>query len=202
VTLAPRVVVVTRRTEYEELLLRHGTRSQAAFFLESRGRDLAEVDRRHCAQQAAAAAATAAIPLTWRRGRVERSDLDRFLFAPDDIVLVVGQDGLVANVAKYLDGQPVLGVDPEPRRNVGVLVRHSADSVPSLLQQAVAPDVPDGLTMVELTSDDGQSLTALNEVYIGHARHQPWLSSRSRTRSSPSATASKATRYSFGGARQ
>ena len=36
-----------------------------------------------------------------------------------------GQDGLVANVAKYLDGQPVIGVDPEPGRNAGVLVRHA-----------------------------------------------------------------------------
>ncbi|HEX2772048.1 MAG TPA: hypothetical protein VHN18_06410, partial [Micromonosporaceae bacterium] len=130
------------------------------------------VDRRHRAQHEAIAAATAAIPLEWRRGVVERADLDRFLFAPDDVILVVGQDGLVANVAKYLDGQPVLGVDPEPGRNVGILVRHRADRVAKLLKRAVAADNPDGLTMVELTSDDGQSLTALNEIYIGHARHQ------------------------------
>jgi NAD kinase len=172
VTLAPRVVIVTRRTEYDELLLRHGTRNQAAFFLESRGRDLSEVDRRHRAQHEAVAAATAGIPLDWRRGAVERADLDRFLFAPDDVILVVGQDGLVANVAKYLEGQPVLGINPEPDRNVGVLVRHRADRVPKLLRRAVARDDPHGLTMVELTSDDGQSLTALNEIYVGHARHQ------------------------------
>lgn len=41
-----------------------------------------------------------------------RGDLDRFLFEPDDIVLALGQDGLVANVAKYLDGQPVIGSNP------------------------------------------------------------------------------------------
>lgn len=29
--------------------------------------------------------------------------------APDDRIVVVGQDGLVANVANYLDGQPVIG---------------------------------------------------------------------------------------------
>ena len=29
-------------------------------------------------------------------------------------MVVVGQDGLVANVAKYLDGQPVIGVDTAP----------------------------------------------------------------------------------------
>ena len=66
----------------------------------------------------------AAVPLTWRQARVERADLDRFLFAPEDVVVVVGQDGLVANVAKYLSGQPVVGIDADPGRNPGVLVRH------------------------------------------------------------------------------
>ena len=64
------------------------------------------------------------MPLTWRQARVERGDLDRFLFAPEDVVVVVGQDGLVANAAKYLAGQPVVGIDTDPGRNPGVLVRH------------------------------------------------------------------------------
>ena len=68
----------------------------------------------------------AAIPADWRRAQVERDDLARFLFGPEDIVVAVGQDGLVANVAKYLDGQPVIGVNPEPGRNPGVLVPHRA----------------------------------------------------------------------------
>ena len=129
--LAPRVVVVHRRTELEELLARHGTRGQAAFFLQTRGRDLAELDEHDRALREALATVTGAIPLDWRRGTVERADLDRFLFEPDDLVVVVGQDGLVANVAKYLEGQPVIGIDPEPGRNVGVLVRHRAEPPPT-----------------------------------------------------------------------
>ena len=46
-------------------------------------------------------------------------------FGPEDVIIAVGQDGLVANVAKYLDGQPVVGVNPDPQRNPGVLVRHA-----------------------------------------------------------------------------
>ena len=127
-SLAPRIVVVHRRTELDELLARHGTRGQAQFFLGSRGRSLEEVDARHAAVRAALATATAAIPIDWRRADVERADLDRFLFTQDDVVAVVGQDGLVANVAKYLDGQPVIGVDPEPGRNAGVLVSHAPEA--------------------------------------------------------------------------
>ncbi|MEU5259092.1 hypothetical protein [Amycolatopsis sp. NPDC021455] len=165
-SLAPRVVLVHRRTELDELLARHGTRGQAEFFLRTRGRDLAEVTEADAAVRAALATASAAIPLDWRRGEVERADLDRFLFTPEDVVVVVGQDGLVANVAKYLDGQPVIGVAPaEP----GVLVRHPVEAVADLLR---ATDDVEHRTMAELTADDGQRLLALNEIYLGHAGHQ------------------------------
>ena len=168
-SLAPRVVVVSRATELSELVARHGTPAAAAFFLRTRGRDVDEVRARDDAQAQALATATAGIPLDWRRGSVERADLPRFLFAPDDVVLVVGQDGLVANVAKYLDGQTVLGVDPDPGRNPGVLVRHRPEDVAALLRDR-PPPTP--LTMVEAVTDDGQSLRALNELYLGSPTHQ------------------------------
>lgn len=181
--LRRRAVVVHRRTELDDLLDRHGTRGQAEFFLRSRGRSLAEVQARHDAHTTARAAVAAAVPDGWARADVERADLSRFLLAPEDVVLVVGQDGLVANVAKYLLGQPVLGVDPEPGVNAGVLVRHSVRAATSLLRglgadvAAGAPDpaavLPvDALTMVRADLDDGQHLTALNEVFVGHPSHQ------------------------------
>jgi len=173
VSLPPRVVLVHRRTELEELLDRHGTRGQAEFFLRSRGRTLAEVQARHDAARAARQAVTRAVPTEWRQGAVERADLDRFLFDAADVVVVVGQDGLVANVAKYLDGQPVLGIDPEPGHNPGVLVNHTADQAPALLPAVVAGRCPvTARTMVTARCDDGQQLTALNEIYLGHPGHQ------------------------------
>ena len=168
-TLTSRVVLVHRRTEYDELIRRHGTRGQAAFFLSTRGRDLAELEERHRRTGAALARVTDAIPVDWRRGTVEREDISRFLFAPEDIIVVVGQDGLVANVAKYLDGQPVVGIDPEPGRNAGALVRHAAQDAVELLHETGSVEER---TMVEATVDDGQRLLALNEVYVGHATHQ------------------------------
>jgi len=172
-TLAPRIVLVHRRTELDELLARHGTRGQAAFFLASRGRSLEEVEARDAALRRALATVTTAIPLDWRRAEVERSDLDRFLFAPDDIVTVVGQDGLVANVAKYLDGQPVIGVDPERGRNPGVLVPHAPAAFEAVLHAVAAGAAAyDPRAMVEARLDDGQTLVAVNEVFVGHPSHQ------------------------------
>ena len=172
-SLAPRAVLVHRTTEYEELVARHGTHGQAAFFLSSRGRDIEEVAERHRRTRRALAEVTAAIPLTWRQSRVERADLDRFLFAPEDVVIVVGQDGLVANAAKYLAGQPVVGIDTDPGRNPGVLVRHRPRDAAALLAgvQAARTGVTE-LTMVEAVADDTQRLLALNEIYLGAAGHQ------------------------------
>jgi hypothetical protein len=172
-SLAPRIVVVHRRTELDELIARHGTRGQAGFFLGSRGRSLAEVDERAAAVREALATVTVAIPIDWRRADVERADLDRFLFTRDDVVAVVGQDGLVANVAKYLDGQPVIGVNPEPDRNPGVLVPHAPEEFKSVLGSVASGiAVYETRTMVEASLDDGQVLIALNEVFVGHPSHQ------------------------------
>ncbi|MER5495686.1 MULTISPECIES: hypothetical protein [unclassified Streptomyces] len=172
-SLAPRAVLVHRTTEYEELLARHGTHGQAAFFLSSRGRSIDEVARRHQRTQQALADVAAAVPLQWRHSRVERADLDRFLFGPEDVVVVVGQDGLVANAAKYLSGQPVVGIDTDPGRNPGVLVRHRPSDAAALLRAAAAPGgAADELTMVEAVADDTQRLVALNEIYLGPPGHQ------------------------------
>ncbi|WP_053702720.1 inorganic polyphosphate kinase [Streptomyces sp. WM6368] len=172
-SLAPRAVIVHRRTEYEELLARHGTHGQAAFFLSSRGRSIDEVVRRHERTRQALREVAAAVPLTWRNSRVERADLDRFLFAPEDVVVVVGQDGLVANTAKYLRGQPVVGIDTDPGRNPGVLVRHRCADAAALLRAATAAGGrAEELTMVEAVADDTQRLLALNEIYLGSPGHQ------------------------------
>ncbi|NED14992.1 NAD(+)/NADH kinase [Streptomyces sp. SID9124] len=172
-SLAPRAVLVHRTTEYEELLARHGTHGQAAFVLGARGRSIEEVARRHERTRQALAEVAAAVPLQWRHCRVERADLDRFLFAPEDVVVVVGQDGLVANAAKYLSGQPVVGIDTDPGRNPGVLVRHRPADAGALMRAAVAPGGrADALTMVEAVADDTQRLLALNEIYLGPPGHQ------------------------------
>jgi hypothetical protein len=170
-SLVPRVVVVSRATELTELVARHGTRQQAGFFLAGRGRSLDELVTRHEAQETALATVSAAIPLEWRRTTVERADLARFVFGPEDVVVAVGQDGLVANVAKYLSGQPVVGINPDPARNPGVLVQHPPQAAARLLPQAMTAPA-ERRTMVRAAADDGQTLLALNEVYAGHVSHQ------------------------------
>jgi NAD kinase len=169
----PRCVIVRRPTEYDELLARHGTREQLRFFLQERGRTLEELVERHERITIALRELHGAIPADWRRAAVTRSELDRVLFAHDDVVVVLGQDGLVANVAKYLTGQPVIGLNPEPERWPGVLVPHAPAAAADLLHDVAAGRAAlEERTMVEARVDDGQRLLALNEVFLGHASHQ------------------------------
>jgi len=172
-TITPRAVFVTRESDYRQLIARHATREQARFFLRSRGQAIEALEARDRQLAATLQAARAAVPDDWRQALVARADLDRFLFGPEDVVVPVGQDGLVANVAKYLTGQPVLGVNPAPDLYDGVLVRVPLARLPDLLRASVSgAALVERRTMVEARLDTGEALLALNEVFVGHRSHQ------------------------------
>jgi len=171
--ITPRAVFVTRETDYELLVAHHATRDQARFFLETRGQRIEEVEARHHRFHAVLASARGSVPAEWRQALVKRADLDRFLFAPDDVVVPVGQDGLVANVAKYLDGQPVIGVNPAPDLYDGVLVRIAVERLTKLFPASLTGAAGiERRTMVQAMLDGGETLTALNEIFVGHRSHQ------------------------------
>lgn len=172
-SVTPRIVVVHRDTEQQEITRQAGTWGHAKFQQKSRGVSLQAVEQRSVAVDRALQLVSTAIPSGWRRGSVERGDLDRYLFEPEDVVVVVGPDGLVANAAKYLDGQPVIGVNPDPSAIAGVLVRHPPEQCAALI--AAVADGRAGIerrTMVSASAGDGLELTALNEIYLGHPGHQ------------------------------
>jgi NAD kinase len=171
--LAPRVIVVRRETELDRILAVHASAASARFVLERKGISLDAVRAAHAEFLEVLREVRAAIPADWRQATIFRSDVERFVFGPEDIVVAVGQDGLVANVSKYLDGQPVIGVDPAPGVNSGALVRFRADDVGRLLQAAARRELQvEQRTMAEARLDDGVTLVALNEVFVGHRSHQ------------------------------
>jgi NAD kinase len=171
--LQPRVVIVTRPTDYQELLARHATRGQAEFFLRTRGQTIDTVIERHQKFERACARVKGSIPDAWRRVEVSRADLSRFMFADGDIVVAVGQDGLIANLAKYAIGRPVIGVNPEPPVIEGNLVQHSVETASTCLKSAASGDYDlERRVMVEATLEQGQTLLALNEIFVGHRSHQ------------------------------
>ena len=113
-----KVVLVTRKTRLEDLLICFHTLAQAKFYIEHLGADFGDYLNEH-EQYVAAMRVTLETLEGWGRyQRIDRSFLPNFLFAPDDIVVALGQDGLVANIIKYLDGQPLKGPHGAPVRAV------------------------------------------------------------------------------------
>lgn len=171
----PRLVIVTRPTPLEMLIRRFGTVDQARFYVESRGRSFDRPQRAHELQQRALDLVIRAIPSEQRRVQLSREEFDRFLFNPDDVILAVGQDGLVPNIAKYLHGQMLIGFNPDAKTWPGVLCRHDPADAAKLIEWVNKRH--EGYTiearaMVLATREDGQMLPALNELFVGHQSHQ------------------------------
>lgn len=170
-----RIVVVTRKTPLEQMLRKHGTRDQAKFYLETRQQDITYFEEIHAKFHDALGKVMDTLPSDVRRARVEREDLSQFLFAPEDVVVIVGQDGLVPNVAKYLHSQLVMGINPDPETYDGVLCRLNALQFSSALSWLDEPSdefLTETRVMALATRENGQSLRALNEIFVGHRTHQ------------------------------
>jgi hypothetical protein len=171
--LAPRVILVRRETDLDRIRATYTSTAAASFVLTRKGLtlDAAQIAHQHFAE--ALRQIRAAIPPDWRQATILRSDVERFVFGPEDIILAVGQDGLVANVAKYLTGQTVIGINPDRDYNVGVLARFGVADAAQALQEAARGTLPlEQRVMAEAILDSGERLLALNEIFIGHASHQ------------------------------
>lgn len=171
-----KLVLVTRRTRLEDLIAKYHTLAQAKFYVEHLGADFSDYEREHEAYMLARAQATQALELWPRRQVIDRGFLTNFLFARGDIVLALGQDGVVANTMKYLDGQPLIGVNPDPRRYDGVLLPFRAADLPALLPEVAADRRPvRTVTMAKAALSDGQALYAVNDLFIGPKSHTSLL---------------------------
>jgi NAD kinase len=167
-----KVILVTRKTRYEELVVRHHTAQRAKFYVEHLGADFAEYQREHDAYREALGIVTRALEEHGRYQVLERLYLPNFLFAPDDVVLALGQDGLVANTMKYLSGHPLVGLNPDPSRYDGVLLPFTAKDLPTLLPDVLANARRfKEVTMARATLTDRQVLYAVNDLFIGPKSH-------------------------------
>jgi len=95
-----------------------------------------------------------------------------FVFAPDDTVVTLGQDGLVANTLKYLDGQPVVGVNPDPERWDGRLLPFRVSDLPKVMSEVMLRKRPmRSVTMAKAALNNGQTLYGVNDLFIGPKTH-------------------------------
>lgn len=167
-----RIVVVTKETALEALLVRFGTPGQARFWLEHAGEDFGAVVREHEAYHAALTTVRRQLPEALRVQVLGRELLPQYRFAPTDLVVVLGPDGLVVNTAKYLSGQAIVGVNPDPDRIEGVLLPTRVDGVAATVALTTRGRASvQAITMAEARLSDGQRLLAVNDFFVGARTH-------------------------------
>src|SRR5271165_1028412 len=168
-----KIVIVTRKTRLEELVERFNTRKQAKFYIEHMGLDFTEYEREHEVYVEAVARLRQELARFDRKLQwIDWTFLPNFVSAPEDAVVTVGRDGLVVNTAKYLDGQPIVAVNPDPGRIDGILVPFSAETAAAGVGRVLERKARcHAITMAEARLNDGQRLVAVNDFYIGQRTH-------------------------------
>lgn len=167
-----KIVLVVRKTPLDDLIARFNTEAQAQFYIEHLGGDFAAYQQEHQIYKQAIRQAERTLCEYGRLQILDRSFVPNFIFGPQDTVVVLGQDGLVANVLKYLDGQPLIGVNPDPQRWEGKLLPFTLQDLSKII-----PDIfqnkhhGDRITMAQVTLNNGERLWAVNDLFIGPRSH-------------------------------
>jgi NAD kinase len=167
-----KIILVTRQTRLEELIARFNTKAQARFYIEHSGGNFALYEREHEVYETAVSHLRRALQKLSRLQVIERQFLPNFLFSQSDLIVTIGIDGLVVNTAKYLDGQPLIAVNPDPDHIDGVLLPFTVSQAPAIVAQALQGEMQvQPISMAEARLNDGQSLLAFNDLFIGRHDH-------------------------------
>ncbi|HEY1038395.1 MAG TPA: sugar kinase [Bacteroidia bacterium] len=165
-------IIVKSKTRLESLIERFNTKSQAQFYIERSGGSWSEYEREHNTFYRSLSLVQQQVSSLIKNKLVEKSFLPSFIFNEKQVVIVVGQDGLVANTAKYVNGIPILAINPDPSRYDGALLPFHADSFSKALQSVLNDDYTfRNTTLAEARLNDGQRLLAFNDLFIGAATH-------------------------------
>jgi NAD kinase len=167
-----KVVVVTRKTRLAELIERFNTRAQAKFYLEHAGGDFGEYEAEDAAYRRALEVVRRAVEVGLKIQALDRALVPSYAFLPSDVIVTLGQDGLVANVAKYAAGQPIVAVNPDPARFDGILLPFLPEAAGAALARTVEGRAATrAITLAEARLADGQRLLAFNDLFIGARSH-------------------------------
>lgn len=167
-----KIVVVTRKTRLQELIERFNTLGQAKFYIEHAGGDFAEYVREDDAYRRALDIVHESLDFELKTQFMDRVFLPTFLFTTEDIVVTLGQDGLVANAAKYVKAQPIVAVNPDPQQYDGILLPFLPQDLKPALGRLLSGKSPfRPATMAEASFQDGQKLLAFNDLFIGPRSH-------------------------------
>ncbi len=167
-----KLILVLRPTRVDDLLVRFNTLKQAQFYIEHLGIDFSDYLWEHQTYYQAVEEVKGVLRELGHLQVLPRSFLPNFLFGTEDVVVVLGQDGLVANTLKYLVGQPVIGVNPDPKRWEGVLLPFQVSGLAKVMRGVLSNrHAIKEITMAKVTLNNGEVLYGVNDLFIGNRSH-------------------------------
>lgn len=165
-------ILVKKKTRLEMLIERFNTSAQAKFYIERSGGDFDDYEREHTQFHQSLASVQRQLSRLLKNKIVEQNFLPAFLFNDKQVVIVVGQDGLVANTAKYVNGIPIIAVNPDIERYDGVLLPFNSDNFITAVEKVMVQQFnTHTATLAEAHLNDGQRLLAFNDLFIGASSH-------------------------------
>ncbi len=165
-------IIIKNKTRLETLIERFNTKAQAKFYIERSGGDFDDYEKEHEVFHNSLSAVQRNLSTVLKNKVVERSFLPSFIFNDNQVVVTVGQDGLVANTAKYVKQIPIVAVNPDQERFDGVLLPFNADNFVVAIDKVISNNYHSKVTsFAEAKLNDGQRLLAFNDLFIGATSH-------------------------------
>lgn len=165
-------IIVKNKTRLETLIERFNTKAQAKFYIEHAGGNFEEYEIENETFHLSLSIIQRKLSKVLKNKIIERNFLPSFLFNQNQVVIVIGQDGLVANTAKYASEIPIIAVNPDTERYDGILLPFIADNFIEGVENVLANKYNSKIAMLaEARLNDGQRLLAFNDFFVGASSH-------------------------------
>ena len=165
-------IIVKNKTRLETLIERFNTKAQAKFYIERLGGNFEDYVAEHETFHHSLLSLQTQLSKVIKNKLVERSFVPNYIFTEKNIIIVIGQDGLVANTAKYSKGVPIIAVTPDKERYDGILLPFNSsnfiDAVDKVLNNSFQQRT---IRFAEARLKDSQRLLAFNDIFIGASTH-------------------------------
>jgi len=165
-------IIVKNKTRLELLIERFNTKAQAKFYIERLGGNFEDYETEHETFHNSLVSLQTQLSKLIKNKTVERIYLPSFIFSEKNLIVVIGQDGLVANTAKYSNNCPIIAVNPDKDRYDGILLPfNTSDFLQGVENVITNRHKTKTVRFAEAKMNDGQRLLAFNDLFIGVSSH-------------------------------
>lgn len=165
-------IIVKNKTRLETLVERFNTKAQARFYIERLGGNFDDYALEHETFHHSLQILQTQLSKFVKNKLIERNFLPNYIFTEKNLIVVIGQDGLVANTAKYSKGIPIIAVNPDEKRYDGVLLPFDTTTFVSGVENVLKNSFQQKtIRFAEASLNDGQRLIGFNDLFIGASSH-------------------------------